>query len=364
MTLSNIFSSYLLVIILGQAEIYSQNKIEMDIKRFFKRYFIWLALLSIPFWNYFQMVFQTIPISDAESVATGTVIMVFAGAFIGRYLAAQSFKKTVNFPYYASFLWVILFLFFFFFLLMMMKKVQYTEAVTGIFLFEVTLLVMSVLVGFAIKATTQILVNRSTETEKIILKSQNELQLLQSQLSPHFLFNTLNNLYGLSIVKDDKLPNLLLKLSELLRYSVYQSSDTFVPLNDELDYIKNYIEFEKIRLDDRLRLNVNLEESGSASIAPMLLIVFIENAFKHSKNTAAKFISIDIELKLWENNILFSISNTYDKDNSLHNSLNKNSGLGLGNAKRRLELLYPNLYDLRIEDNDNIYKVMLQLKKS
>jgi sensor histidine kinase YesM len=364
MTLSNIFSSYLLVIILGQAEIYSQNKIEMDIKRFFKRYFIWLALLSIPFWNYFQMVFQTIPISDAESVATGTVIMVFAGAFIGRYLAAQSFKKTVNFPYYASFLWVILFLFFFFFLLMMMKKVQYTEAVTGIFLFEVALLVMSVLVGFAIKATTQILVNRSTETEKIILKSQNELQLLQSQLSPHFLFNTLNNLYGLSIVKDDKLPNLLLKLSELLRYSVYQSSDTFVPLNDELDYIKNYIEFEKIRLEDRLFLTVNLEESSKATIAPMLLIVFVENAFKHSKNTTDQQIKIDINLKVWENNILFSIFNTFDSTQAQNNALNKNSGLGLENVKRRLELLYPDKYELSLEEKSNTYKVLLQLKQS
>lgn len=334
----------------------------MDIKRFFRRYFIPLSLLSIPFWNYFDMVFSTMDARDSESIATGTVIMVFMGAFVGRYLAANVFKKTYKFPYYAALGWVVVFLFTLFFMLVMMKKIQYSDALTGILLVLITFFAMSVLCGFVVKATKVILENRTRETEKIILKSENELKLLQSQLSPHFLFNTLNNLYSLSLIKDDKLPNLLLKLSDLLRYSVYQTGDAFVPLNDELSYIKNYIEFEKIRLDSRLSLSINLEESTNVKIAPMLLIVFIENAFKHSKNTAADNIIIDINLKVWENNILFSVSNTYDKEQVAQNSLNKNSGLGLENAKRRLELLYLEKYDLITEDNGQIYKVKLQLK--
>lgn len=334
----------------------------MDVKHFFKRYFLGLAVLSIPLWNYFDTIYHSMLIPDEESLATGTVILVFIGAFMGRYLALNAFRKTTNFPYYAAFLWVVVFLFTLFFFFITMKKLTFGNSAVAVFLLILIMMVLSILGGFAIKATTLIIGNRTRETEKVILKSENELKLLQSQLSPHFLFNTLNNLYGLSLTKDDKLPGLILKLSDLLRHSVYQKSDTFVPLNEELGYIKNYIEFEKIRLEDRLDLSVSLEESAKTVIAPMLLIVFIENAFKHSKNTIDPNIKIDITLKVWENNILFSIFNTFDKNQA--NELNRNSGLGLENAKRRLELLYPNKHELSFEETTNTYKVLLQLKTS
>lgn len=343
--------------LIGQNLSHKNN--QMNVTRFLKRYLIWLALLSIPFWNYFNVVFSQMNVPEEESVATGTVIIVFIGAFIGRYLAMNTFRKTTEFPYYAALAWVAIFLVDLFFILILMK-IKFKDDGIGVFLFAIGFLIMSVLCGFVIKATTIIIGNNSRETERIILKSENELKLLQSQLSPHFLFNTLNNLYSLSLIKDDKLPGLLLKLSELLRYSVYQTGDAFVPLTDELAYIKNYIEFEKIRLDSRLSLNVNLEENPEIKIAPMLLIVFIENAFKHSKNTSSDKIMVDIKLKIWENSILFSVSNSYEKEKQ--NTLNKSSGLGLENAKRRLELLYPNRYDLKIEDDGQMYKLMLQLK--
>lgn len=194
-------------------------------------------------------------------------------------------------------------------------------------------------------------------------QKQGELNLLHTQLSPHFLFNTLNNLYALSLTQHEKIPNLLLKLSELLRYSVYETSQPFIPLMEELQYINNYISFEKIRIGERLNLKSDIEEihSREIKIAPMLLIVFIENAFKHSKNSFDKIIFIDVSLKIIGENVMFTISNSC---NSLKedNIMRTDSGLGLENVKRRLELLYADEYSLNEESSTNFYSVKLQLK--
>jgi sensor histidine kinase YesM len=193
-------------------------------------------------------------------------------------------------------------------------------------------------------------------------QSQTELHILQSQLSPHFLFNTLNNLYGISLSQHEKIPALLLKLSDLLRYSVYEAKEMYVPLKDELGYLKNYIDFEKLRIGERLELAVELEEVKDSKIliAPMLLIVFVENAFKHSKNTTQPKIFIYIGMKIWNNVILFSVKNSH-KNSAGNVNMDKNGGLGLENVNKRLALLYPNKYDLSIEEDDEFYTVMLRV---
>jgi len=193
-------------------------------------------------------------------------------------------------------------------------------------------------------------------------QTQSELRLLQSQLSPHFLFNTLNNLYGLSITRHEEMPGLLLKLSELLRYSVYEAKAQFVPLNDEIAYINNYLAFEKIRIGERLQLTVDFPQTADQIlIAPMLLIVFVENAFKHAKNTTDHRIYIDMRLKVWSNFIQFEIRNSHQIQEQ--GTSNKFSGVGLENVKKRLDLLYPNQYDFSISDSAGFYTLMLQLNK-
>ncbi len=326
-----------------------------------KKHGVWLVILSIPLWSIFNAIFSRTHISEEESVATGTVLLFYFGLYVGLTISELNYKKATSFPKRTSFLIIALIFFAFIFFSFLIRKSIYNPSdVSVVIILIFTVLILAISFGFAANMFLTITQNRWNFSEAKALVSQSELQLLQSQLSPHFLFNTLNNLYSLSLIKDDKLPGLLLKLSELLRYSVYQTGDAFVPLTDELAYIKNYIEFEKIRLDSRLSLNVNLEENPEIKIAPMLLIVFIENAFKHSKNTSSDKIMVDIKLKIWENSILFSVSNSYEKEKQ--NTLNKSSGLGLENAKRRLELLYPNRYDLKIEDDGQMYKLMLQLK--
>jgi sensor histidine kinase YesM len=195
-------------------------------------------------------------------------------------------------------------------------------------------------------------------------QKESELNLLQSQLSPHFLFNVLNNLYGISIEEHERIPPLLLKLSNLLRYSVYGSKKPFVPLKDELDYIRDYIEFEQIRISDRLNLVSSIEPINSPEImiAPQILIVFIENAFKHSKNTLSPEIEIIISLKIIGNFINLLVSNSYGQEKSDNNLLNENSGLGLANTIKRLDLLYGNDYRLKQHTENGSYYTELNLK--
>jgi sensor histidine kinase YesM len=175
-------------------------------------------------------------------------------------------------------------------------------------------------------------------------QKQSKIELLQSQLSPHFL---------------------LLRLADLLRYSVYNTKKTFVPLIDELAYIENYLGFEKIGTGDRLVLKTNIDgtKNSRVQIAPMLLIVFIENAFKHSKNTVDEKIQVDIELKLWKDELLFSVGNSYsdsEKEQSRHSG--DHSGLGLENTMTRLQLLYAGRYDYRQEKAEGYYSIYLKLK--
>jgi len=187
-----------------------------------------------------------------------------------------------------------------------------------------------------------------------------ELQLLKGQLNPHFLFNTLNNLYGLSVIKSDKLPNLMLKLSDLLRYSLYETKEILVPLENEIKYLENYISLEKIRLEDKTE--IQFEKTGDFAdkkIAPMLLIVFVENAFKHLDITN-KNSKVIVEINSVNKQLIFNCKNTFDV-NANQNLEKGKSGIGLQNAKKRLDLIYPNKHQLKIETNNNNYTVNLKL---
>jgi len=195
-------------------------------------------------------------------------------------------------------------------------------------------------------------------------QKESELNLLQSQLSPHFLFNVLNNLYGISIEEHERIPALLLKLSGLLRYSVYGGKKTLVPLKEELDYIRDYIEFEQIRMSDRLNLVVDIESANDPDIqiAPQVLIVFIENAFKHAKNTLRREIDVDISLKIKGNFICMEVSNSYEPNNNGDDFAGESSGLGLPNTLKRLDLVYGNDYRLEQHAENGLYHIKLNLK--
>ncbi|HSC36684.1 MAG TPA: histidine kinase [Chitinophagaceae bacterium] len=223
---------------------------------------------------------------------------------------------------------------------------------------------IGVVAGMLLKLVSVTMQKQVQEAQAATEQKQSELNLLQSQLSPHFLFNTLNNLYGISIAQHERLPALLLKLSDLLRYSVYETKKSFVPLAEELAYINNYIEFEKIRISDRLLLKSDIEVAGSPGImvAPMVLIVFIENAFKHAKNTLDQKIYIDISLTISGNFIVFSVKNSSGAVADKYHLRDESSGLGLVNTVKRLDLLYGSDYMLKQVAQNDVYTVDLRLK--
>lgn len=218
--------------------------------------------------------------------------------------------------------------------------------------------VLILLFGVAIKLAKDSFVRRQQEKEA-------ELKLLKAQLNPHFLFNTLNNLYGLSVIKSDKLPSLMLKLSDLLRYSLYETATVLVPLEKEIKYLQNYISLEKIRLEDKTKIDFQVSGNiATKKIVPMLLIVFVENAFKHMGFLPDESSSVSIKIKENNGDLNFICTNTVDSSSATNHNLEKGkSGIGLKNAKKRLELLYPETHNLKIEKKKNLYSVMLRLSE-
>lgn len=218
--------------------------------------------------------------------------------------------------------------------------------------------------GVFFSITTSTISKQLTEAKIIQQQKESELQFLKSQLNPHFLFNFLNNLYGISLRRDDRMPSLILKLSNLLRYSLYDSANHFVPIKNELECIENYIEIEKAFIGERLQLDVNIlkENSEGVTIAPMLFMVFVENAFKHSNNTEEKNIRIKISFRIVGDGLEFIVTNNMPCKTMPKVQSDNSSGLGLVLAKKRLELLYDNNYVLEISNKMGLYSVNLKLK--
>ena len=188
---------------------------------------------------------------------------------------------------------------------------------------------------------------------------ESELQFLRSQVNPHFLFNNLNNLYSYALEGSSKTPEIILELSGVLRYMLYESKERFVPLKKELEQLGNFIRLYKMQIEERGK--VNFETKGIQSgyrIAPLILIVFIENAFKHSQSGQASDIEISISLEMKNSTLIFQCLNNYEANEGL-DSVAK--GIGLANVKKRLQLLYPKKHELNIEEDGKMYKVDLTL---
>jgi sensor histidine kinase YesM len=197
------------------------------------------------------------------------------------------------------------------------------------------------------------------EKERRSEQMVSELRFLRSQVSPHFLFNMMTNMVALARQKSELLEPSLLKLSDLLRYMLYDANKDKFLLSQEISYLRSYVELQQLRFGEGLDLVLDIEEpEPDCYIEPMLLLPFVENAFKHGIGMIPHpFIKISLELR--GNNLYFSVSNNYNRSN---HSKDESSGIGLANVKNRLNLLYPNKYDLSIEDNGNIYAVKLNLE--
>lgn len=203
------------------------------------------------------------------------------------------------------------------------------------------------------------------EEEMIISKNENlqtELKLLKSQINPHFLFNSLNNIYALSVIDSDKTQQSISYLSEMLRYVIYECDRPFVTIKKELAYIKNYIQLFSLKSSKPYNIKTKFDISDpSILIAPMLFIPFIENAFKHSNIEKPESSFLDIYMYSSIEEVTFRVENSIPKDTMIKDKI---GGIGLENVKKRLNILYAEKHKLYIDTNDQVFKVELRINLS
>lgn len=186
-------------------------------------------------------------------------------------------------------------------------------------------------------------------------KAKAELSLLKNQINPHFFFNTLNNLYGLTVEKSEQAPAMILKLSDIMRYTIYDGKAEYVPLKDEVTYLEDYIDLHKIRYQKKVDISFNKDLQHAHKIAPLLLIVPLENAFKHGVESLSGHAYIKLIISTTATDIHFQISNNYESSGREH------EGIGLENLKKRLALMYPNQHRLEISKTADEYTLRLDI---
>jgi hypothetical protein len=288
-------------------------------------------------------------------------------AYINLYILIPKLLFEKKYSYYALALFLNLAIFafvivFFDNLFMYFKSGKFNPAMLYdlnhlIIVFIVEVYVVGMATG--IKFLKDSFINQQWMKEKEKQYLETELKFLRSQIHPHFFFNTLNNIYSLTLKKSDEAPGIILKLSDLMSYMLYESNAPKVPLAKEIGYLQNYLDVEQLRFGQRLSVSFTREGfREDVNIPPMILILFLENSFKHGvKNNISK-INIDIFLRIDEEFLYFKVDNPVTEDERTDES---NKGIGLTNVRRRLDLLYGDDYALDILENNGIFSVNLKM---
>lgn len=225
-----------------------------------------------------------------------------------------------------------------------------TDYVHWNFLYSIWFLIISSMLYYTHKWHDQ----RQQVKNIEITQLKTELKYLRAQVNPHFLFNGLNTIYGYIDMNNQQARNVLLQFSDLLRYSLYEADVDWVDLEKEAQYLQNYVDLQRARSNKNLHINLDIQvENKGIKIAPLIFMAFVENAFKFSTRDDESINTITISLQQKDNRIVFDCSNTYEDTDQ------PTGGIGLSNAKRRLELLYKDKYILNIKKENGIYSVQL-----
>ena len=284
-----------------------------------------------------------------------------AALFINYFLLPRFFYKGKYWQFGLGLVFV--FLFVIFVEEMVLEKIYFPDTkgrfFFGVFYTLIDVIPVTVILSgfkFAWDALTK---QREVEALKSAVQ-ESQLQFLKSQINPHFLFNNLNNLYAHAIENSPKTPKIILELSSVLRYMLYETKTPFVPLKKEIEQIKHFININELQIEERGEVSFQAQNiRADYQIAPLILIVFIENAFKHSTASLSDKIIIDIQITLTEDGRLeFYCKNNHQLES---NTENLSKGIGLENVRKRLELLYPDAHELSIFHDENWYEIKLQL---
>jgi sensor histidine kinase YesM len=302
--------------------------------------------------------------STILSIITIASSYVFVYYLIPDFLIARNHKKFILYTFYAgvfivcAVLMTVVFGFVFFYNLEFKQMPALTKN-SGVILVCV-FLIIALASAFKILKDTYKSLDEKKRLENKFLQTQlqlkeQELKFLKMQIHPHFLFNTLNTLYGFALKKSEKAPEMILKLSNLLDYILYQVDKPLVLLQDEIKHIEDYVSLEEFRFQESLQITINKDLiDEKLEIAPMLLLPFVENAFKHGAQIDG-VVAVNINLKVDENTLNFTI------ENSAKNNENSKKGIGLENIKKRLEMLHPKNHFLEILQEEKKFRVNLKI---
>jgi len=191
-------------------------------------------------------------------------------------------------------------------------------------------------------------------------KIETELKALKGQINPHFLFNSMNSIYSLALNRSEKTPEIILKLSDIMRYIIYEANTDFVDLSKEINYLKDYIDLQKLRTDNRASIQFEINGAlDNIRVAPLLFFPLVENSFKHGIKGATGKSFVTINLQISDNLVKFIIENNKGITDNVEKKEYK--GIGLDNVKKRLEMTYPDKHELSITNTDDIFKVELTI---
>jgi two-component system, LytTR family, sensor kinase len=334
-----------------------------------------LTLWHVLFWMFFCFLFS---LQFIESyLQTGTIDnrLLFPGLAYGiNLLIIVYLNYFVFIPYFAA--KKLLFKYFvFLFLSVVLVAISFVftfKVFMGVSLKPITILSFVLLEIFYIMITSffkffkEWVQDRGLQIKVKEIEKQRveaELLALKSQLNPHFLFNVLNSIYSHSLLKSDITPSIVLKLSDLMSYILYDCSTETVLLNKEIDFIKNYIELEKIRLEEDFKVSFKLVKTEGCYTAPLLFVPLIENAFKHGIGTQPETKSINLLIDGSNDQVHFKLENTKGKTSNLKKNSTK-GGIGIENVKKRLELLYPDKHEFRITNSETAFIVDITIVTS
>ena len=231
------------------------------------------------------------------------------------------------------------------------KSMPYNKSLTWLLLIDV--------ISFYIPLAGTIKEKELKNKELIEQKLETEIKFLKAQINPHFVFNALNNIYSLAYSKSERAPESIIKLSQMLRYVFYEGNKEQVALKSEIEYIKNFIAFQQMKSPHEQNIVFNVSGNECFEIAPILFIPFVENSFKYSRIEEIQDAKVEIDLKCTDKNLIFEISNTFPENSPA----SEGSGLGIENVKKRLNLIYPEKHEFKVEQNNGIFKVYLKINK-
>ncbi len=289
---------------------------------YFVLYFLLPRLLTGQYWNFFLWL----------------LISSFAIGIVQRYLAYN-----IDYPIY------------------------YPEALADPFFYFPKIVKMFVAIypvtffAVAIKLLKYWYANQQAQQVLAKEKLQAELKFLKTQIHPHFLFNTLNNLYALTLKKSERAPAMVLKLSELINYMLYECTSEEVQLTNEIKFIRNYGDIEKMRYGDKLDIDIRVSgDVNDRKIAPLVLLPFVENCFKHGVSEELQQSWVKVSIDAQPHVTLIKVEN----NKATENGMAKQEGIGIQNVKRRLDLIYPNQHELKIINGKETFLVILTIQKS